>query len=320
MAGLSFVPLDERGFGVEVKFDPLLGCSGADRARGFVDAAEEHRRELRAAIHSGRGLLLVRGLEGIVDEPGLLVRLSRVFGIAEDYREGRDAPVYLSDEHPEIAVISNAPPSSRDVPELPEPELTPSGGIPTQYPHRRGWHTDDSFRRPPPDISLFYAVQPTPLGQGQTLFADMSAAWDALPLELRHAVEDRELVAAHTNPWVSRSRDAVLSGASLLPVPARAQAFSGDAAPSVWQPCVCDHPETGRRALYLSDCCQLDFVDGPMSSPTHIFSRGPGSDGDEMMTELVSHSTHERFVVIHDWQLGDLVPTLDNDSKTPRDE
>lgn len=305
---LIVAPLDARGFGVEVCLDTPVGTTGVERACSFVAAAEEQRDELRAAINSGRGLLLARGLVGIASEPGLLVRLSNLFGVAEDYREGRAAPVYLSDEHPEIAVISNAPPSSRDVPELPAPELAPSGRIPTQYPHRRGWHSDDSFRRPPPDFSLFYAAQPTPHGQGQTLFADMSAAWDALPLELCHEIEHKALVAAHTNPWISRNRDAVLNGASLLAAPARAQAFSADGgAPSVWQPCVCDHPETGRRALYLSDCCQLDFVDGPMGSPSHTFSRGVGGDGDALMTALVSHSTHERFVVVHDWERGDLV-------------
>jgi taurine dioxygenase len=315
---LSVTPLDARGFGVEVTLDQspglagatahcTLGMSNSERARRFVAAAEGQRDAVRAAINAGRGLLLIRGLEGIASEPGLLVRLSQLFGTTEDYREGRDAPAYLSDDHPEIAVISNAPPSSRDIPELPQPELTASGTIPTQYPHRRGWHTDDSFRRPPPDFSLFYAVRPTPRGQGQTLFADMSAAWEALPPELRHEVEHTDLVAAHTNPWISRSRDAVLSGASHHAPPARAQAFSADAAPSVWQPCVCDHPETGRRALYLSDCCQLDFVDGPISSPARAFSRGPGGDGDTMMTALVSHSTQERFVMVHEWERGDLV-------------
>ena len=305
---LAVARLDERGFGVEVTCNGLSdGLGDVERARSFVAAAEAQKDELLAAIHSGRGLLLMRGLAGVASEPGLLVRLSQLFGRAEDYREGRDAPAYLSDEHPEIAVISNAPPSSRDVPELPEPALSPSGGIPTQYPIRRGWHTDDSFRRPPPDFSLFFAARPTPRGQGQTLFADMSAAWDHLAPELRHEVEHGALRAAHTNPWISRSRDAVLSSAHLLPAPPRAQAFSGDAAPSVWQPMVCDHPDTGRKALFLSDCCQLDFVDGPISSPSRTFSLGPHGEGNDMMRTLVSHCTCEQFVVVHDWEKGDLV-------------
>ena len=35
----------------------------------------------------------------------------------------------------------------------------PAASCPSQYPHRRGWHTDQSYRRPPPDISLFFAVR-----------------------------------------------------------------------------------------------------------------------------------------------------------------
>ena len=197
-----FVPLDGR-FGAVTTLLPSHHA-----ARDFVEAAEASPAVLREAINAGRGLLLVRGLAGVVEEPELLVRLTRLFGAAESYRdEGRSAPAYLSDECHQIAVVSNAPPANRDgkcssslrvffrslkeaaalVPDKPEPELTPAGTIPTQYPHRRGWHTvsaaelhgwvrllttghclqDDSFRRPPPDFSLFFAARPAPPGQGR---------------------------------------------------------------------------------------------------------------------------------------------------------
>ena len=151
-----FVPLDGR-FGAVTTLLPSHHA-----ARDFVEAAEASPAVLREAINAGRGLLLVRGLAGVVEEPELLVRLTRLFGAAESYRdEGRSAPAYLSDECHQIAVVSNAPPANRDgkrssslrvffrslkeaaalVPDKPEPELTPAGTIPTQYPHRRGWHT-----------------------------------------------------------------------------------------------------------------------------------------------------------------------------------
>eukprot|EP01052_Picozoa_sp_SAG31_P078447 SAG31_NODE_37950_length_300_cov_0.771144_1_plen_94_part_10 len=86
--------------------------SDLDRARRLVAAAELAAPSVLASLHSGRGLMLIRSLTGVAREPELLVRLARLFGEPEDYREGRDSPVYLSEQNPEIAVISNRPPSN----------------------------------------------------------------------------------------------------------------------------------------------------------------------------------------------------------------
>ena len=50
-----------------------------------------------------------------------------------------------------------------------------------QFPLRRGWHTDCSFRWPPPDATLLYCENPATLGQADTLIADAAAAYEALP-------------------------------------------------------------------------------------------------------------------------------------------
>ena len=57
-------------------------------------------------------------------------------------------------EIPEILMVSNIPPADRKPPPQPDPPRKTDGSIPIQFPHRRGWHTDQSYRRPPPDISL----------------------------------------------------------------------------------------------------------------------------------------------------------------------
>ena len=56
------------------------------------------------------------------------------------------------------------------------------------------WHTDSSFKFVPARASLLYARAIPPVG-GNTEFADMRAAWDALPEELRKAIDGR--VAEH---------------------------------------------------------------------------------------------------------------------------
>ena len=67
---------------------------------------------------------------------------------------------------PEILLVSNMAPVSKAPPPRPEPPLTADGKLPVQYPQRKGWHTDQSYRRPPPDISLFYAVSPVAKERG----------------------------------------------------------------------------------------------------------------------------------------------------------
>ena len=66
----------------------------------------------------------------------------------------------------------------------------------------RLWHTDGSFRRIPAALSMLYAhrvPRPNPLGKGETEFADLRAAYDALPAATKAEIED--LVALHDIAW-----------------------------------------------------------------------------------------------------------------------
>ncbi len=137
---------------------------------------------------------------------------------------------------PEILLVSNMAPVSKAPPKRPDPPLAADGLIPTQYPHRKGWHTDQSYRRPPPDISLFYAVTPAQRDTGQTLFANGILAYEALPPALKAKVET--LVGLHAQPGTGRSREAALAGR-----PPRAFAPHER---SQRRPVVRTHPVTGR--------------------------------------------------------------------------
>ncbi len=87
---------------------------------------------------------------GMADDPDLLLRLSRIFGPeVENYRETGMPLNLVHPTVPEIFVVSNTPPASKAPPRLPDPPLTADGKLPVQFPHRRGWHTDQSYRRPP---------------------------------------------------------------------------------------------------------------------------------------------------------------------------
>jgi taurine dioxygenase len=176
---------------------------------------------------------------------------------------------------------------------LPDPPLTADGKLPVQYPHRHGWHTDQSSRRPPPDISLFLAVLPVPRGQGQTLFANGTAAYDALPADLRRRIDG--LDGLHVSAGAGRRREAVRAG-----TPPKPLAPTERPQP---QPLVRIHPVTGRPALYLCEHGQMDWLEGP------ILGLEPGADGEgaRLLDALMTHLTQPRFVHEHEWAPGDLV-------------
>jgi taurine dioxygenase len=233
-------------------------------------------------------------MAAMAGDPGLLLRVSRLFGPeVENYRETLTPAHMVHPDVPEIFLVSNTPPALRAPPARPSPPLTEDGRLPVQFPHRRGWHTDQSYRRPPPDISLFLAVLPVPQGQGQTLFADCAAAYDALPEELRSQVE--KLEGLHVQSSSGRSRPAVLAGETPKPLRPHERAQR--------QPVVRDHPVTGRRALYLCEYGQMDWVDGPFIG----LEPGPHGAGAALLDALMRHVTERRFVYVHEWSAGDLV-------------
>ncbi len=283
-------------------FSPLSGANfggvarlhGQTSARAFVQAAEVEPDALPRALADFQGLMLVRGLGEIADEPSLLVRLSRIFGSeVENYRHTLTPLNMVHETVPEIFVVSNTPPVGRQPPRRPDPPLTAEGKLPTRFPHRRGWHTDQSYRRPPPDISLFFAVVPVPQGQGQTLFANGTAAYEALPPALKARVDGLE--GLHVSLSAKRSRDEVLAGTTPRPL--------GPHELPQRQPVVRVHPVTGRKALYLCEYGQMDWFEGPFAG----MRPGPNGDGAELLSELMSHLTRPEFIYVHEWSPGELI-------------
>jgi taurine dioxygenase len=269
-------------------------AGGTSDALAVIEAAEAASEFLPQALAECDGLMLLTGMDAIADDPTLLVRLSRLFGAeVEDYRQTLTDPTAVHQAVPKILLVSSIPPTSRKPPPLPDPPLTADGRLPTQYPHRKGWHTDQSYRRPPPDISLFFAVVPVPQGQGQTLFANGTAAYEALPAALRRQVE--RLEGLHVRLFTGRSRDAVLRGETPRPLAPHERSQA--------QPVVRIHPVTGRPSIYLCESSQMDWVDGPFIG----MEPGPHGDGAKLLDELMTHLTRPEFIYAHEWSPGDLL-------------
>ena len=278
---------------------PLPGASfggliAVDDGHRFVEAVEARPEALPAAMDTHGGFLLIRGLHAISDHAELLVRLSHPFGAeVEDYAQTSNRSNLLHPEHSQIIRISNLAPMNFDPPELPDPPRLPDGGLPVQFPQRRGWHTDQSFRRPPPDVSLFYAHQPSPKGQGQTLYADGVGAYEALPLRLK-AIAD-ELQGIHVAPFKGYGEDEIEAGKPL-------QVLNERDGPQP-QPVVRIHPVTGKKALYLCEREQMDWVHGPFVG----MEPGLHGDGAKLLYELMTTFTADAFTYAHDWDASDLV-------------
>ena len=144
----------------------------------------------------------------------------------------------------------------------------------------RLWHTDASFRAVPGALSMLYA-HVVPDEGGETEFADLRAAYDALPQQTKDRIEP--MIAEHSI-WHSRGQLAVTlytpdELASLPPVPQRV---------------VRRHAGSGRKTLYLA------------AHASHILGL-PVADGRLLLMDLIEHATQRRFVHSHAWKQGDLV-------------
>jgi|SRR5690242_13365091 alpha-ketoglutarate-dependent 2,4-dichlorophenoxyacetate dioxygenase len=142
------------------------------------------------------------------------------------------------------------------------------------------WHSDSSFRVIPAKYSLLSARVVNPKG-GNTEFADMRAAYDALDDETKTAIED--LICEHSLMYSRGSLGFVDYSDE------EKEMFK-----PVLQRLVRTHPAHGRKSLYLSS--HAGKVVG-MSVP----------EGRLLLRDLTEHATQPDFVYVHRWTVHDLV-------------
>jgi alpha-ketoglutarate-dependent 2,4-dichlorophenoxyacetate dioxygenase len=144
----------------------------------------------------------------------------------------------------------------------------------------RLWHSDSSFRATPAKYSLLSA-RAIPSAGGDTEFADMRAAYDALDAETKAEIED--LVCEHSLMF-SRG----LLGFSEFTAEEKAT-FK-----PVRQRLVRTHPVIGRKSLFLASHAGA-IVGWPMP------------EARAFLRDLNEHATQRQFVYAHKWRLYDLV-------------
>ncbi|MNJ94408.1 Alpha-ketoglutarate-dependent taurine dioxygenase [compost metagenome] len=243
-------------------FDAPLGAEliGLDLTRplGDADFSRVHQ------AHLDHHLLVFRDQQ---ITPAQQIDFSRRFGALQIHVLHQ----FQLPGHPEILIISNIKENGEPI------GLGDAGHF---------WHSDLSYVEVPSLGSMLHA-QELPAEGGDTLFANMHLAWDTLDAHLRNKVAN--LKAEHSylaqyaelqrrNPW--RPNLTAEQIAKVKPV---------------LQPVVRTHPETGRKALFVSE---------------HFTTRIDGLPEDEsrdLLNQLFEHSVKPEHVYRHRWQPHDLI-------------
>ncbi|WP_349976026.1 TauD/TfdA family dioxygenase [Pseudomonas sp. WHRI 8519] len=178
---------------------------------------------------------------------------------------------FLLTGHPEILIVSNIIENGQNI------GLGDAGKF---------WHSDLSYKALPSLGSMLHA-QELPSEGGDTLFADMHKAWDAVPQALRKQVEGRS--AAHS--YTARYAETKFAGNWRPTLSAEQLAQVQE----VIHPVVRTHPENGRKALFVSE-----------GFTTRIIGL-PDDESRDVLQQLYALSVLEQNIYRHQWQPHDLV-------------
>jgi alpha-ketoglutarate-dependent 2,4-dichlorophenoxyacetate dioxygenase len=143
----------------------------------------------------------------------------------------------------------------------------------------RLWHTDASFQDPPGRYSMLSAKVVPPVA-ADTEFADMRAAYDALP-----DGEKARLEGLRVHHSIAYSRQTLGFDFS---------ENEREALKGAIHPLVRTIPRSNRRSLYLASHASR-IIDWPVP------------EGRLLLRDLIEHATQPQFVHRHQWRVGDLV-------------
>ena len=227
------------------------------------DIPEADFAQIRAAVYQ-RGVVAIKGQDlSQADQ----VHFARRFGTLQKIfiKEA------LSSDYPELFYVSN-------VVENGKPLGSTDAG--------RFWHTDGAYLKEPHNVSMLYAIEvPQVDGQalGDTVFAGMGAAYDALPEPMKQRVEGlRAVHSLHHRYGVKTENAQEMANRTL-------------AFPPVAHPLAIRHPETGRRCLYLSE------------GYTTAIEGLPEDQGQLLLRQLCEHVVSPQFQYRYSWEPGDLL-------------
>jgi taurine dioxygenase len=171
-------------------------------------------------------------------------------------------------QHPELNVISNVVENGKPIGNLGDGEAV--------------WHADMTYVDVPPKAALLYSLE-VPAAGGNTYFANMFAAYAAMPAELKRAADGK--IAVH---------DASTNSAGFLRKGYK-QVTDVRETVGAHHPLVRTDPATGRKALFLG------------RRPNAYVLGLSVADSNALLDALWAHATQPRFAMCHEWQVGDVL-------------
>ncbi len=214
--------------------------------------------------------------------PDQQIAFTRRFGVLEHHvrKEAR-----LGD-HPEIFILSN--------------KLDAQGNAIGAMDAGRFWHSDLSYRTEPSLLSALYALEiPVKDGKplGDTHFATSTAAYSALPEDLRQQLESlrnihsyREYRLKNYAAQQDDERRGIRTVQEHAPTPEQLASV-----PDMATPVVRVHPVTGRKGLFVNE------------GHTWKMEGMPDAEGNALLRRLYDHITSPEFIYTHSWTPGDLL-------------
>ena len=196
-----------------------------------------------------------------------LVRFSKYFGELDPPGPNPYGISFLPD-HPEINVISNV----KDDGGMPIGNLGDGEAV---------WHADMTYIDNPPEAGILYAIE-VPVGQGDTYFANMVAAYADLSEDLRSRIKGKILIhdAAHNSAGMLRKGYEEISDVTRTP---------GARHPVVVK------DKLGRNALFLG------------RRPYAYMIGLDVKESDELLDALWAHASKPKFRWKNQWKVGDVV-------------
>ncbi len=239
-------------------FRPLAPTIGAEvqglDLRRPIDAATA--AALRQAWYDHR-VLLVRGQTLTEADQA---RYGEVFGPLALAHPTRRHP----DRHPSVMLISNIRENGKPIGALPDGEMF--------------FHSDLCYTENPVVGTMLYAVE-VPSRGGNTMFADMYAAYDALPAAMKSRIDPLRA----TNRYEIGYDVTIRRGRAPPDAPA-------------WtHPMVRIHKQTGRKALYVNRLM------------THDIEGMGQAEAETLLDVLYDHQEQRQFVYEHVWRPGDVI-------------
>lgn len=215
--------------------------------------------------------------------PQQQVDFTKRFGILEQHvrKESR------LDGHPEILIISNV--------------LDANGKAIGSQDAGRFWHSDLSYKAQPSMLSALYALE-VPVTKdgtvlGDTSFASTTAAYDALPEEMKQRLAGMKNVHSYRfyrDKNIQAQKEELARGGRVI----QEHILTDEqlkSVPDVETPVARTHPVTKRKGLFVNE------------AHTSGMAGMPKAEGDALLAELYRHIVKPEFVYRHHWQAGDLL-------------